>query len=56
MFNLIKKLAPHLQTVLLILMLAVPFLLFYFARMGSEVGVIIFLVILGIVMLVTMKS
>ena len=56
MFNLIKKLVPHLQTVLLILMLAVPFLLYYFARIGSKVGVIIFLFVLGLVMLAAMKS
>jgi hypothetical protein len=37
-------------------MLAVPFLLYYFARSGSNSGVIVFLVIMGAVMLVAMKS
>ena len=56
MVKLIKKHAPNLPSVLLILMLAVPFLLYYFARSGSNSGVIVFLVIMGAVMLVAMKS
>jgi len=56
MSNLIKKHAPTLQTILLILMLVVPFLLYYFARSGSNRGVIFSLVIMGVVMLSAMKK
>ena len=56
MFNFIKKYAPNLPSVLLILMLVVPFLLYYFARSGSHGGVMVFLVIMGVVMLAAMKS
>jgi hypothetical protein len=37
-------------------MLVVPFLLYYFARSGSNSGVIIFLALMGGVMLAAMKS
>jgi len=56
MFNFIKKHGPNLQTILLILMLVIPFLLYYFARAGSDAGVNLFLVIMGVVMLAAMKS
>jgi hypothetical protein len=56
MFNFIKKHAPNLPSVLLVLMLVVPFLLYYFARSGSNSGVIIFLALMGGVMLAAMKS
>jgi hypothetical protein len=52
----IKEHAPNLQTILLILMIVVPFALYYFARAGAGAGVNIFLVILGVVMLVAMKK
>jgi hypothetical protein len=55
MFNLIKKHAPDLNSILLILMLGIPFLLYYFARGGSSGGVVISLVLLGGVMLTAMK-
>ena len=55
MFSYIKKHAPNLQTILLILMIVVPFGLYYFARAGSGVGVNLFLVIMGVVMLAAMK-
>lgn len=56
MLSYIKKHAPNLPTILLILMLIVPFVLYYFARTGSGVGVNIFLVIMGVVMLIAMKK
>jgi len=56
MFSYIKKLAPNLPTILLILMLVVPFLLYYFAQVGSNSGLLISLVIMGAVMLVAMKK
>ena len=56
MFSNIKKHAPNLQTILLILMIVVPFGLYYFARAGSGVGVNLFLVIMGVVMLAAMKN
>jgi hypothetical protein len=56
MSNLIKKHAPNLQASLLLLMLALPFGLYYFARAGSGIGVNLFLVIMGLVMLVAMKK
>jgi hypothetical protein len=56
MFSFIKKHVPNLQTILLILMIVVPFALYYFARTGSDVGVILFLAIMGAVMLVAMKK
>jgi hypothetical protein len=37
-------------------MIADPFGLFYFARTGSGVGVNLFLVIIGVVMLAAMKK
>ena len=52
----IKKYAPNIQTILLILMLVVPFLLYYFARTGAGIGVNVFLVIMGVVMLIAMKK
>ena len=56
MFNLIKKHAPGLPSILLILMLAVPFAGYYFAQAGSNTGVMISLGIMGVVMLVAMKK
>ena len=56
MFNLQKKRTAKLQTILLILMLVVPFLLYYFARNGSTVGMLVFLAVLGAVMLAAIKS
>jgi hypothetical protein len=56
MIHFIKKHTPNLNSILLILMLAIPFLLYYFARAGSDIGVVIFLVIMGAVMLVAMKK
>ena len=55
MLNSIKKHTPNLATILLILMLVVPFALYYLARAGSGFGVNLFLVIMGLVMLVAMK-
>jgi hypothetical protein len=56
MVNLIKKHAPDLNSILLILMLVVPFVLYYFARSGSSAGVMVFLVAMTGVMLTAMKS
>jgi len=56
MFEFIKKNTPDLNSTLLILMLVIPFLLYYFARAGSDAGVIVFLAIMGAVMLVAMKK
>jgi hypothetical protein len=56
MFNYLKKHTPNLQTILLILMLVVPFALYYFARAGAGAGINLFLVIMGGVMLVAMKK
>jgi hypothetical protein len=55
MFSNIKKYAPDLQIILLILMIMVPFGLYYFARAGSGGGVTLFMVIMGVVMLAAMK-
>ena len=56
MVDFIKKHAANIRSVLLILMLVIPFLLYYFARAGSHTGVMLFLVIMGAVMLVAMKA
>ena len=56
MITYIKNHAPNLQTILLILMLVVPFGLYYFARTGSGISVNLFLVIMGVVMLVKIKK
>jgi hypothetical protein len=56
MFNFIKKHAPGLPGVLLILMLVIPFLLYYFAQMRSDIGVVVSLVVMGAVMLAAMTS
>jgi hypothetical protein len=56
MFNFLKKHAPSLQSVLLMLMLVVPFVLYYFARSGLRGGVIFFLAMMVGIMLVAMKS
>jgi hypothetical protein len=55
MVNFIKKHAPNLPGVLLVLMLVVPFLLYYFARSGSRGGVIFFLAMMVGIMLAAMK-
>jgi hypothetical protein len=56
MIEYIKKHAPNLNSILLILMLVIPFLLYYFTRAGSDVGVIVFLAIMGAVMLIAIKK
>jgi len=56
MLNFIKKHMPNLPTILLILMLVIPFLLYYFARTESDAGVIIFLALMGATMLIAMKK
>jgi hypothetical protein len=56
MFNFLKKHVPNRPSVLLILMLVVPFVLYYFARSGSRGGVIFFLAMMVGIMLVAMKS
>ena len=56
MLNFIKKYTPNLPTILLILMLVIPFLLYYFAQSGSKAGVMTSLVTMGAVMLVAMKK
>jgi len=56
MLHYIKKYSPNLPTILLILMLVVPFLLYYFARSGSAGGVMVSLMIMGAVMLTAMKK
>ena len=56
MLNYIKKHTPNPATILLILMLVLPFGLYYFARAGSGFGVNLFLVIMGLVMLAAMKK
>ena len=56
MFNFIKKHTSNLATTLLVLMLVIPFALYYFARAGSGFGINLFLVIMGLVMLVAMKK
>ena len=56
MINFIKKHTSNLPAVLLILMLVVPFLLYYFARSGSAGGVMGSLMIMGAVMLTAMKK
>jgi hypothetical protein len=56
MIDLMKKYVPNLQTVFLIMMMAVPFLLYYFARTGSTGGMLTFLAVMTAVMLAAMKS
>ena len=56
MLNSIKKHIPNPASILLILMLVVPFVSYYFAQSGSKAGVIISLGIMGVVMLVAMKK
>jgi hypothetical protein len=56
MVEFIKKITPALNSTLLILMLVIPFLLYYFVRAGSDAGVIVFLAIMGAVMLIAMKK
>jgi hypothetical protein len=56
MLNSIKKHIPDLANILLILMLVVPFALYYVARTGSGFGINLFLVIMGLVMLTAMKK
>jgi hypothetical protein len=52
----LKKHAPDLNSILLVLMLAIPFFLYYFARSGSKAGILIFLAVMGAVMLVALKK
>ena len=56
MVELIKKHLPGLNSTLLILMLVIPFVLYFLARAGSDTGVIIFLAAMGAVMLIAMKK
>jgi hypothetical protein len=56
MINFIKQHVPNLNSILLVSMLVIPFLLYYFARAGSDTGLILFLAIMGAVMLVAMKK
>ena len=56
MLDFIKKHTLELNSILLILMLLIPFLLYYFARAGSGVGVNLSLVMMGVVMLVAMQK
>jgi hypothetical protein len=56
MLEFLKKYIPNLNSTLLVAMLVIPFLLYYFARAGSEAGVIIFLAAMGAVMLIAMKK
>lgn len=56
MFKYIKKHTPNQPSILLILMLVVPFVGYYFAQSGSKAGVMISLGIMGLVMLVAMKK
>ena len=56
MLNNIKKHLPGLNSTLLILMLVIPFLLYFFARAGSDAGVVVFLAIMAAVMLVAMRK
>ena len=56
MLNQLKKHAPGLQSILLVLMLVIPFFLYYFARSGSNSGVLFFLAIMGAVMLAALKK
>ena len=51
-----KKHVPDLNSILLVLMLVIPFFLYYFARNGSKAGVLFFLAVMGGVMLVAMKK
>jgi hypothetical protein len=52
----LKKHAPELNSILLVLMLVVPFFLYYFARSGSKTGVLVFLGAMGVVMLAALKK
>ena len=56
MFNFVKKYAANLQAILLLLMMVIPFLLYHFARSGSNGGMITFLAVMAAVMLAAMKS
>ena len=56
MVDFIKKHAANIRSVLLVLMLVIPSLLYYFARSGSAVGVVFFLAVMGAVMVVAMKA
>jgi hypothetical protein len=56
MLEFLKNHIPDLNSTLLILMLGIPFLLYYFARVGSNFGVMLFLAIMGAVMLVAMNK
>lgn len=51
MFKFIKRHVLILHSVLLILMLGIPFLLYYFARGGATVDVIYFILLMAMVML-----
>jgi hypothetical protein len=51
-----KKTKTNLPAILLILMLVLPFLLYFLARSGSDGGVIFALAIMGAVMLIAMKK
>jgi hypothetical protein len=52
----VKNYIPNLDSILLILMLGIPFLLYCFARAGSDIGVMSFLALMGAVMLAAMRK
>lgn len=56
MFNFLKKYTANLQPMILILMMVIPFLLYYFARSGSTAGMLTFLAVMTAVMLIAMKK
>jgi hypothetical protein len=51
-----KKTKTNLPAILLILMLVLPFLLYFLARSASDGGVLFVLAIMGAVMLIAMKK
>ena len=54
MFKFIKRHVLILHSIFLILMLGIPFLLYYFAHAGATVDVIYLLLLMAIVMLFAM--
>ena len=56
MLHFLKKYTAHLQPIILILMMVIPFLLYYFARSGSTGGMLTFLAVMTAVMLIAMKK
>lgn len=56
MLKLLEKYSSNLQTILLILMMVIPFLLYYFAHSGSTAGMIVFLAVMTVIMLTAIKK